>query len=137
MKLNYLTLAVVVVAAAVFAAHAARIPWTPTHLAGAAIALPAFVLFVVARLQLGSAFSVQAKASTLVTAGLYSRIRNPIYVFGCLMIIGIIVWAQRPWWLLILAVLIPMQVLRVRKEEQVLEDKFGEEYRAYKRQTWF
>ena len=53
------------------------------------------------------------------------------------MIIGIIVWAQRPWWLLILAVLIPMQVLRVRKEEQVLENKFGEEYRAYKQKTWF
>lgn len=137
MKLNYITLAVVLVAVAIFAAHITHIAWTPAHLAGAAIAVPAFILFVVARLQLGSAFSVQAKASKLVTTGIYSRIRNPIYVFGALMLLGIIVWARRPWWLLILAILVSMQIVRSRKEQHVLEDKFGDEYRAYKQKTWF
>jgi protein-S-isoprenylcysteine O-methyltransferase Ste14 len=33
--------------------------------------------------------------------------------------------------------LIPLQVFRVRKEEQVLEAKFGDAYRHYKRRTWF
>ena len=92
---------------------------------------------MLARLQLGRAFSVQAKATTLVTSGLYSRIRNPIYVFGCLMITGIIIWSQKPWFLLVFAILIPMQVIRSRKEAQVLSEKFGSAYQDYRQQTWF
>jgi hypothetical protein len=53
-----------------------------------------------------------------VTAGLYARVRNPIHVFGGLMIGGIFTFAHRPWWLLIFVVLIPVQLLRVREEEQ-------------------
>ncbi len=111
---------------------------TPWQIAGLAIAIPALVLFVLARVQLGRAFSVQAKASLLVTDGLYSRIRNPIYVFGALLIAGVLIYLAKPWLLLIaFVILIPLQVIRVRKEEQVLEAKFGEAYRDYKRKTWF
>jgi protein-S-isoprenylcysteine O-methyltransferase Ste14 len=95
------------------------------------------LLLIVARLQLGRAFSVQAKASILVTTGLYSRIRNPVYVFGGLMILGIVIFTAQPWFLLIFAVLVPLQIYRVRKEAQVLEEKFGDQYRAYRRSTWF
>jgi protein-S-isoprenylcysteine O-methyltransferase Ste14 len=102
-----------------------------------AIIVPSFLLFVTARLQLGSAFSVKAKASKLVTSGLYSRIRNPIYVFGALMILGVIVFAEQLWWLLAVAVLIPLQVYRSGKESEVLEKQFGDEYREYKKKTWF
>ena len=82
---------------------------------------------------------MQAKATTLVTTGLYSRIRNPIYVFGSLAVAGFLLWANMPWpWLLLLFVfLIPMQVRRSRKESQVLAEKFGSSYLDYKRQTWF
>lgn len=137
MKLNLITLAIILVAAVLFATHARTIPWTPAHIAGVAIAVPALLLLVLARLQLGRAFSVQAKASTLVTTGLYARIRNPIYVFGALMILGVIVFTGQPWFLLLLAVLIPLQVYRSRKESHVLDAKFGEAYRAYRRRTWF
>lgn len=137
MKLNMITLAVVVVAVIAFASHAAHLEWTPWHIAGVAIAAPAFLLFVLARLQLGSAFSVEAKASKLVSTGLYSRIRNPIYVFGALMILGVIVFVGQPWCLVVYAVLIPLQVWRSRLEAKVLEEKFGAEYVEYKRKTWF
>jgi protein-S-isoprenylcysteine O-methyltransferase Ste14 len=80
---------------------------------------------------------VQAKASTLVTTGLYSRIRNPIYVFGGLAVAGFFLWANRPWLLLCFVVLIPLQVYRTRNEERVLAEKFGAAYLDYKRQTWF
>jgi protein-S-isoprenylcysteine O-methyltransferase Ste14 len=86
---------------------------------------------------LGSAFSVQAKAATLVTTGLYSRIRNPIYVFGALFIAGIVIWANKPWILLIFVILIPLQITRGRKEAKVLEEKFGSAYLAYRQKTWF
>ena len=138
MKLNLASAVVVsVVAVFLFSRFGMELPWTPWRIAGLAIAAPAFVLFLVARIQLGRAFSVQAKATILVTTGIYSRIRNPIYVFGALMIAGVIIWADRPWWLLMFVVLIPLQIFRVRNEEQVLEAKFGDAYREYKRKTWF
>jgi len=138
LKLNYgtLALALLVFGVLIFR-YAGKIAWTPWQIVGLAIGLPAFLLFVLARIQLGRAFSLQAKASTLVTTGIYSRIRNPIYVFGGLLSVGIFIFVHRPWFLLIWVPLIPLQWLRVRKEEQVLEAKFGDAYRDYKRKTWF
>jgi protein-S-isoprenylcysteine O-methyltransferase Ste14 len=137
MKTNVITVVVIVVAVVLFLWHALSLPLTPMRLAGLALVIPAFALFLVARMQLGDAFSVEARASELVTTGIYSRIRNPIYVFGGLMLAGMIVWFERPLFLLIFAVLIPLQIMRVRKEEQVLEAKFGTAYLEYKQKTWF
>ena len=138
MKLNLGTLLlVVVVLGFLLFRYAGGLVWTPWHIVGAAIFVPAFLLFVLARIELGRAFSIKAKASTLVTTGIYARIRHPIYVFGGLMSAGIFVFAHRPWWLLIWVPLIPLQVSRVRKEEQILEATFGDAYREYKRRTWF
>src|SRR5580658_3411245 len=128
MKLNLVTLAVIIISLSLLAMYAPHLPWTAWHIAGIAIAAPAFLLFVAARIELGRAFSVQAKATTLVTTGVYSRVRNPIYFFGAMFILGIIIWMGRPWLLLILAVLIPLQVVRSRKEERVLTEKFGATY---------
>ena len=137
MKLNLVTLAVVIIGLLLLGRQAAHLPWTAWRIAGIAIAAPAFLLFVAARIELGRAFSVRAKATMLVTTGVYSRIRNPIYVFGAIFILGIIIWTGRPWLLAIFAVLIPLQVVRSRKEEQVLTEKFGAEYLDYKQKTWF
>jgi protein-S-isoprenylcysteine O-methyltransferase Ste14 len=137
MKLNLVTLAVGIIALSLFGMHAAHLPWTAWRIAGIAIAAPAFLLFVAARIELGRAFSVRAKATTLVTTGVYSRIRNPIYFSSALLILGIIIWTGRLWLLLVFAVLIPLQVVRARKEERVLTEKFGAAYLDYKQKTWF
>jgi protein-S-isoprenylcysteine O-methyltransferase Ste14 len=137
MKLNMVTVAIIAVAVALFSLQAAEMPWTLNRMVGLSIALPALVLLVVARFQLGRAFSISAKASILVTSGLYSRIRNPIYVFGMFVFLGLIIWIGNPWLLLVFVILIPMQVVRSRKEAEVLEEKFGDEYVAYRRRTWF
>lgn len=137
MKLNIATLAIILVFAVLFILKASSMPWTTARIIGMSIAVPAVLLLILARIQLGAAFSVQAKASTLVTSGLYARIRNPIYVFSALFIAGLIIWTGRPWLLLIFAILIPMQILRSRKEAKVLEQKFGPAYAAYKQKTWF
>lgn len=104
---------------------------------GLALAVPAFVCWVVARIELGKSFSIQAKATELVTHGIYSKIRNPVYVFGTIFIAGVIFWFGRPIYLLALLIIIPMQILRARKEAQVLEAKFGDAYREYRAKTWF
>jgi protein-S-isoprenylcysteine O-methyltransferase Ste14 len=137
MKTNLLTLAAALAALALLVAHFWGQPWTPTRAAGAAIGVPSLALLIVARIQLGGSFSVRAKAQALVTHGLYSRIRNPIYVFGALTVVGIFLFAGAPKPLWALVALIPLQIYRARKEEKVLVAKFGDEYRAYKARTWF
>ena len=137
MKLNYATLALIVVGAILFATNVQRLPLNSMRIVGLCIAIPSFVLFVVARIQLGKSFSVEAKATRLVSTGLYSRIRNPIYFFGAFMIAGVIVWTNNPLLFLVFVVLIPLQIYRSRQEERVLTETFGESYRDYKRKTWF
>jgi protein-S-isoprenylcysteine O-methyltransferase Ste14 len=137
LKLNIVTLTFVVVAIPFLVVHFWGPPWTAWRIAGLAIAIPAFLLLALARVQLGRAFSVQAKASTLVTTGLYSRIRNPIYFFGGLAIAGLFLWVNQPRMMLLFVVLIPMQAWRSRVEARVLEEKFGADYLEYKKRTWF
>jgi protein-S-isoprenylcysteine O-methyltransferase Ste14 len=137
MKLNYGSLAVLAIFLPILVLSFWGPPWTIQRIAGLTVALPCFLLLALARIQLGKAFSVQAKATTLVTTGLYSRIRNPIYVFGSLATAGFLLWINMPWLLLLFVILLPMQVYRSRKESQVLADKFGPSYLDYKRQTWF
>jgi len=135
--LNLITLATVLVAVVLLGRHADMVEWTPVRIAGAAIAGVALAVVVVARLQLGRAFSIQAKATKLVTTGLYKRARNPIYVAGGVFLVGLAMLLERWEVLLLFVVMIPMQIVRARKEEQVLAEAFGEEYARYKAGTWF
>jgi protein-S-isoprenylcysteine O-methyltransferase Ste14 len=136
-KLNYGTLAVGAFGVLILIVHFWEPPWMAVRILGLVVAIPSLLLLALARVQLGQAFSIQARATTLVTTGLYSRIRNPIYVFSGLVIAGIILWANQPWLLLIFVLLIPMQIHRSRKEAKVLEEKFGAAYLEYKQKTWF
>lgn len=112
-------------------------PWNWAHWLGLAIAMPAVVLLFAARYQLGRSFSVTPQARQLVSHGIYSRIRNPIYVFSALLIFSFLLALQRPILFLLLAILIPVQIIRAGQESKVLEEKFGDEYRQYKQSTWF
>jgi protein-S-isoprenylcysteine O-methyltransferase Ste14 len=92
---------------------------------------------ILSRYTLGRSFSIVPKATALVTSGIYSRIRNPIYVSGEIFLAGLVFILWKPALLLIMLVLVPVQVLRARREAAVLEAKFGDEYRAYRKRTWF
>ncbi|MGA2360273.1 MAG: isoprenylcysteine carboxylmethyltransferase family protein [Terriglobales bacterium] len=92
---------------------------------------------ILSRYTLGRSFSVVPKATELVTSGIYSRIRNPIYVSGMIFLVGIVLILWRPELLIILLVLIPVQIIRARREAAVLEAKFGDAYREYRKRTWF
>jgi protein-S-isoprenylcysteine O-methyltransferase Ste14 len=92
---------------------------------------------ILARYTLGRSFSVAARATELVTRGIYSRIRNPIYVSGMVFLVGLLLMWQQPYLWILLAVLIPMQMIRARREARVLEAEFGDAYREYRARTWF
>lgn len=117
---------------------ALHIPVNLRYLIGMAIAAIGFVLWMVARQQLGASFTVTAQARKLVTTGLYSKIRNPIYFFGGVAFLGVfIAWGNIYALVAFLTFYFLMQMVRTRKESLVLEQAFGDEYRKYKAQTWF
>ncbi|MGB7599269.1 MAG: isoprenylcysteine carboxylmethyltransferase family protein [Candidatus Sulfotelmatobacter sp.] len=90
-----------------------------------------------ARYQLGRSFSVRPEAHKLVTHGIYSKIRNPIYVFGTVVSAGFVLVIHQPILWLFIPVIIIVQTIRARREAQVLESAFGDAYREYRRKTWF
>lgn len=112
-------------------------PWSRMRWTGLAMIVFGFSFWAVAHVQLGASFSATAQARHLVTHGLYSRIRNPIYVFGSIAIAGVFLFLQKPWVLLAFVVVIPMQFLRARNEARVLEAAFADNYREYRKKTWF
>jgi protein-S-isoprenylcysteine O-methyltransferase Ste14 len=111
-------------------------PRTVWFYAGLGLTAAAMPFWVLARLQLGRSFSVTAQARQLVTHGLYSRLRNPIYFFGGLAYFGALV-ALQVWWLLAAwLAMTPIQLLRIRREEKVLAEAFGAEYESWRAKTW-
>ncbi|MBS1853401.1 MAG: isoprenylcysteine carboxylmethyltransferase family protein [Acidobacteria bacterium] len=112
-------------------------PWNLARWVGLALALPSAILLILARYQLGAAFSVAPKARMLVTHGIYSRIRNPIYLFSGLAVLGLVISLQVLPAYLIPALLIVVQTIRARQEAKVLEARFGDAYREYRAHTWF
>jgi len=105
--------------------------------AGLVLAVVAAGFLLTARYQLGESFSVSPQARRLVTHGIYSRIRNPLYVFSTLMIVWLVIAYQHLRFLLFPAVLATVQEIRARRESHVLERAFGDEYREYRKRTWF
>ncbi|HKD01222.1 MAG TPA: isoprenylcysteine carboxylmethyltransferase family protein [Terriglobales bacterium] len=112
-------------------------PWDWVRRAGLVLMMVGAVLFFTARIQLGNSFALRAQARELVTTGLYSKIRNPIYVFSGVMVAGFLIMVRKPYWFLVLAVLAVAQILRSRQEARVLEARFGDRYREYRKHTWF
>jgi len=72
----------------------------------------------------------------LITTGPYHWIRNPIYtsMFGMLLQVGLV----KTWWPLFLAAIVFYIVgteIRVRAEEGLLAERFGEKYEIYRQST--
>jgi protein-S-isoprenylcysteine O-methyltransferase Ste14 len=105
--------------------------------AGLAVAAVCTPFWIAARRQLGASFSVRPEARHLVTTGIYSKIRHPVYVFGTPAVTGVLV-ALLGWKALIIAaIVVPVEILRARREEAVLVEKFGSQYTSYRERTWF
>src|SRR6202521_6374024 len=70
-------------------------PWNMQRYAGSVLVVVGVAFIGVARYQLGKSFSIRPKARELVAHGLYSKIRNPIYVLRSLSILGLILVLQK------------------------------------------
>jgi protein-S-isoprenylcysteine O-methyltransferase Ste14 len=95
-------------------------------------------LWTWAQVALGALWSpnlMLRKGHRLITTGPYARIRHPLYA-------GMIGWSyglglvSANWIFVILAALVSsVFVLRIPREERMLAEEFGEEYRGYARRT--
>ena len=132
--LRWLDIAVYLAFAAVAVVAGPRLSSWYVGLGLAAVTTP---FWFVARWQLGTAFSVRADARQLVTWGMYSKFRHPVYVFGGVAWLGALL-AFLGWGALAIGLIIALvEIRRSRVEEQVLEETFGAEYAAYRARTWF
>jgi protein-S-isoprenylcysteine O-methyltransferase Ste14 len=71
----------------------------------------------------------------LITHGIYRFTRNPMYLGGIMVVTGIPVYAASLYGFLTSLVLIPIILNRIRLEEELLTEEFGDAYRTYKETT--
>jgi protein-S-isoprenylcysteine O-methyltransferase Ste14 len=105
---------------------------------GLALGLASLGLWTWTHVALGRFWSVplQLRADhRLVTSGPYSRVRHPMYAaaLGWVVSLGLVV---ANWVPLIFAAWVAILVLmRVPREEQMMVERFGDEYREYMKRT--
>ena len=114
-----------------------RVGWMPA--AGIFLVCLGVVLFVWARRTLGPNYSghVSVKSEqSLVRSGPYRFIRHPAYAGFLLMALGLCLGYSSLTGLgAVLALLVPGLVYRMRVEEKLLVQHFGDAYREYRRTT--
>lgn len=77
-----------------------------------------------------------ARASTLVTAGIYRRTRNPMYVALAIALLGWAVWLAHPLALAgVAAFVLWMNRFQIAAEERALRALFGEQFDRYCREV--
>ena len=70
--------------------------------------------------------------TTIVTTGVFSISRNPLYLGAACFLAGIALAVNLPWELiLLLPGLVACHIVLIAPEERYLAAKFGDEYRAY------
>ncbi len=78
--------------------------------------------------------------SAIVSSGIFSLSRNPIYVGLCISCVGTGL-VLNSWWIVfgIIPLALLLSALVIRREENYLQGKFGEEYLVYKQRVrrWF
>jgi protein-S-isoprenylcysteine O-methyltransferase Ste14 len=105
---------------------------------GIVLGLSSLVIYVWTRLTIGEEWSSNLQLRDrhlLVTSGPYSRVRHPIYLALILFMASITLIAAN--WLLIVFLIVSTidLILRIPKEEQMMIEEFGDEYKEYMQRT--
>lgn len=102
---------------------------------GIALAVAGAALVVLARREFarhGQPTDPGYSTSRLVTAGVFSISRNPLYLGGISVLAGVALAIDIPWLLLLLIpAFVGCHVILVSPEERYLAATFGDEYRRY------
>lgn len=114
-------------------------PPVAAPIAGTAAMAAALVLFWRSHADLGLNWSISLeirKGHRLVTNGVYSRVRHPMYAAIFLFSIaqGLLLANWLAGWSA-LATFAPLYFIRTPREEAMMRERFGDEYRAYTART--
>ena len=104
---------------------------------GVVFVLVGLVLWWWGKITLGEYFTALPKASKLVTTGIYSKIRHPIYLGISFMILGYLLIVNNLIMLVVAGVVISSLVIRAYFEERLLLATFGKAYLDYRKRSWF
>jgi protein-S-isoprenylcysteine O-methyltransferase Ste14 len=105
---------------------------------GIALGGASFALYGWAQATLGKEWSPHLQMREqhhLVTTGPYARMRHPIYAAYIVFMTSIALVTANWFFIALLVVSVVVLALRIPKEEQMLIEVFGEEYRTYMQRT--
>ena len=106
------------------------------NIIGLALFIIGLIIMLVGQITLWRNYSgtvVIREDHKLITHGIYHFTRNPIYLGAIMALTGLPVYAASLYGFLTSLVLIPIFLNRIRLEEKLLTEEFGDAYRIYKK----
>jgi protein-S-isoprenylcysteine O-methyltransferase Ste14 len=114
----------------------ARIPWSPySHLVGGAILFVGWIFHAYCHRLHKQAHGQSQQIEEIVTIGVFSIMRHPMYLSLILMYIGLAVAWGIVWMLIPSILFCALIVLTAFKEEEYLLQRFGHRYAEYMRKV--
>lgn len=117
-------------------ARIVKFPWSLLGVIPVVVAIAVELIAAGAFKKAGTTIKPFKNSKALVTDGLYRFSRNPMYLAFMLLLAGIaVLLGSLTPWLPIVPFFVLMNETFVRSEEKTLEDKFGDDYRNYKKRV--
>lgn len=108
------------------------------NLLGLLFIVAGFVILLTSQITLGrnhASVPMIWEDHQLIRHGIYRLVRHPLYLGVIIVCIGLAVFGPSLPGLLIMSLLIPIFLIRIRIEERLLVETFGDAYREYQRNT--
>ena len=106
--------------------------------AGLALLIIGLIIMIVSQATLWRNYSstvVIREDHQLITHGIYRFTRNPIYLGGIMAVTGLPVYSASLYGFLVMLILIPIILNRIRMEEKLLTEEFQDAFQKYKETT--
>lgn len=110
----------------------------PVRIVGVMLAGGGLIIFILAFFSFGDSWRIgidRKTAGTLVTGGIFSVSRNPIYVAFDLIFIGVFLMNGTGFFLIFALLAVVAVHAQMLREEKFLTERYGEAYRHYREQT--
>jgi protein-S-isoprenylcysteine O-methyltransferase Ste14 len=108
------------------------------NLLGLFLIVAGFAILLTAQITLGrnhASVPMIWEDHQLIRHGIYRLVRHPLYLGVITVCIGLAVFGPSLLGLVIMSLLIPIFIIRIRIEERLLIETFGDAYREYQRTT--